>query len=343
MKLLKLLPWVMASVLVGCGFSSPDEKLNETLPRLNLDQILPKVEPNQYCTAQMGSDLLYGLGSTLNDEDEEQHIAGRFLGASEEVKMARNCLILAAPEYPRSLCLLAFVVGARPYTYDKHDAFNYLAYAAANNESCSEYVLYNVYTVGKLGQPRNQDLGMRWLERAARHGELEAREDMVRLSSEQGDLPKAFAWAMILGDAAIIDEQKRQMNAVQVAEGNLLYNQLLGQVTAEQTLKKSLRKQLIAENSGDVYRNHPEALEGLSTAQRLAFMANVVDTMMIYPDFSKRRQLYAYALIARRMQATGPVVDLWQNPKLQALLTNKELSVEDTVAKAMVILERERQ
>lgn len=58
----------MASLLVGCG-ASPDETLNATLPKLSLRELLPQAVANEYCNLYMDSDLLYGIGYQLyNDE-----------------------------------------------------------------------------------------------------------------------------------------------------------------------------------------------------------------------------------------------------------------------------------
>ena len=54
--------------------------------------------------------------------------------------------------------------------------------------------------------------------------------------------------------------------------------------------------------------------------------------------FHTRGQLVAYALISRLVQSTGPAVDLWQDPALQAVLEDDDLSVEDSVAKAKILL-----
>lgn len=343
MKCRSLLPLALFSLLVGCNASSPDEKLNNSLPDLSLEQILPKVEANQYCTPDMDSELLLGLGSRLSDEDELLYGAGRTLQASKEIKMARSCLIMAAPRYTTSLCILGGIVGARQNDYDKSEAFNYIAYAAKHNESCAEAGLADLYSVGKLGQPPNKELAMGWLERAARHGDQDSQQDMVRWSRDQGNFPVAYAWARILDDGQTVEAVKRKMSPQQVAEGEQHYTQLLSQLPPEKDLKQALRKIVIAISSADLYYSHPQVFEGMSPVQRRAFVAQLVDMQDLYPQFHTRGQVIAYALISRSVQTTGPAVDLWQDPALHALLINDELSVEDTVAQAKTILAKRKQ
>ncbi|AZC35428.1 sel1 repeat family protein [Pseudomonas chlororaphis] len=342
MKSRSLLPLAIFTLLLGCNASSPDEKLNNSLPDLSLEQILPKVEANPYCTPEMDSELLLGLGIRLIDEDEVLYGAGRTLLASKEIKMARSCLIMAAPRYTTSLCILGKIVGARQNDYDKSEAFNYIAYAARNNESCAEAGLYDIYSVGKLDQPPNKELAMGWLERAARHGDQDAQQDMVRWSSEQDNFPVAYAWARVLNEAKTIEAVQRKMSPQQMAEGEQHYTQLLSQLTPEKDIEQALRKDLIALSSGELYYSHPEVFEDMSPMQRHAFVAQLVDMLDLYPKFHTRGQVVAYALISRLVQSTGSAVDLWQDPALHALLVNDDLSVEDTVAKAKTILAKRK-
>lgn len=89
MKCKNLLPLALATALVGCGTPSPDEALNATLPKLSLKELLPQAVANEYCNLYMDSDLLYGIGYQLyNDEKPEQ---------------ARSCLIMAAPTDRKSV------------------------------------------------------------------------------------------------------------------------------------------------------------------------------------------------------------------------------------------------
>lgn len=338
MKFNNVLPLAIVALLVGCDALSPDEKLNKELPNLSIQELLPKPVANQYCKPGMDSELLYGLGSMQYDEDERLYGIGRVLIESKELQMAKNCMIMAAPEYTRSLCFLAGMVGSRPSPENNREAFNYLAYAASKNESCAESSLSDVYIVGKLDQEQDKTLGMRWLERAARHGDFDSRQDLISLSSEQGNMPVAYAWARIQDDAEKIAALKINMNPGQIAEGDQHYNQLLSQITSQEVLKQAHRKEQIALHSADVYINHPEAFEGMSPVERRALMASVVDTLSLYPDFTKRQQLYAYVLIARRTQSTGPAVDLWQNPAVRAVLNDKKMNIDEVVAKALAIL-----
>lgn len=341
MKSRSLLPLAIFTLLLGCNASSPDEKLNASLPDLSLEQILPKVEANPYCTPDMDRDLLLGLGMRLIDEDELLHGSSRTLLASKAIQMARSCLIMAAPRSTGSLCILGGIVGARQKDYDKSEAFNYIAYAARHNESCAEAGLYDIYNVGKLDQPPNKELAMAWLERAARHGDQDAQQEMLR-SSEQDNLPLAYAWARTLDDAQTLEALERKMSPQQMAEGEQHYTRLLSQLTPKKDIEQALRQDLIALGTGDLYYSYPEVFAGMSPAQRHAFVAQLVDMQDLYPKFHTRGQVVAYALISRLVQSTGPAMDLWQDPALQALLEDDDLSVEDTVAKAKTILAKRK-
>ena len=61
MKYRSALTLTLFALLLGCNASSPDEKLNATLPELSLEQILPKVEANPYCSPEMDSERLLSL------------------------------------------------------------------------------------------------------------------------------------------------------------------------------------------------------------------------------------------------------------------------------------------
>lgn len=342
MKSRSLLPLAIFTLLLGCNASSPDEKLNASLPDLSLEQILPKVEANPYCTPEMDSERLVGLGIRLFNEDEVLHGSSRTLLASKAIQMARSCLIMAAPRSTDSLCILGGIVGSRQKDYDKSEAFNYIAYAAKQNESCAEAGLYDIYNVGKLDQPPNKELAMGWLERAARHGDQDSQQEMVRWSSEQNNLPQAYAWARTLDDAQTLEAVKRKMSPQQLAEGEQHYTRLLSQLTPKHEIEQALRQDVIVLGTGDLYYSNPEVFEGMSAEQRHAFVAQLVDMQDLYPKFHTRGQLVAYALISRLVQSAGPAVDLWQDPGLQALLEDDDLSVEDTVAKAKIILAKRK-
>lgn len=342
MKCRSLLPLATFTLLLGCNASSPDEKLNDSLPDLSLEQILPQVEANPYCTPDMDSELLIGLGIRLMNEDEVLYGAGRTLLASKEIKMARSCLIMAAPHDTGSLCILGGIVGTRQNDYAKSEAFNYIAYAARKNESCAEAALHSIYNAGKLDHPPNKKLAMGWLERAARHGDQDSQQDMVRRASEQDNFPLAYAWARILDDAQTIEAVQRKMSPQQLAEGERHHTRLLSQLTPQKDIEQALRKDLIALGTGDLYYSYPEVFAGMSPAQRHAFVAQLVDMQDVYPKFHTRGQLMIYALISRLVQSTGPAVDLWQDPALHALLIDDDLEVEDAVAKAKIILAKRK-
>ena len=337
MKYRSALTLTLFALLLGCHASSPDEKLNATLPELSLEQILPKVEANPYCSPEMDSERLVGLGIRLMNEDEVLHGASRTLLASKAIQMARGCLIMAAPRDTMSLCILGGIVGSRQKDYDKSEAFNYIAYAAQHNESCAEAGLYDIYNLGKLDQPANKALAMAWLERAARHGDEDSQQEMLR-SSEQDNLPLAYAWARTLDDAQRLEALKRKMSPQQMAEGEQHYTRLLSQLPSKQDLEQALRQNVILLGTGDIYYDYPEVFAGMSAEQQHAFVAQLVDMQDRYPKFHTRGQLVAYALISRLVQSTGPAVDLWQDPALQAVLEDDDLSVEDSVAKAKILL-----
>lgn len=318
----------MASLLVGCG-ASPEETLNHGLPQLTIEQVLPEAVANRYCNQRMDTELLYGIGTLLDDIGEQLE--------------AKNCMIMAAPDYPIIFCYLAVNVSQRQSPENNREAFNYLAYAASKNERCAEWALYHIYNVGTFDKPANKALSRYWLERAALDADQDSQTAMVELNRAQNNLPVAYAWARVQGDAEELGALKATMAAAQINAGDQHYNELLGKVIPIDVVIAQGRQENIAKFSADLHMHHPEAFEGLSVAERHAFMSKVVDILHQAADFSEHRQLYSYVLISRRAGLTDAPVDLWQNPTLRTLLNNRRISVEDTVAEALVILSKSQQ
>ena len=75
LKLFNVLPLALAVLLAACASTTPENtapkipELNDTLPKLTLDSVLPKVSTNEYCNPAMEADLLFGIGYKLNEID----------------------------------------------------------------------------------------------------------------------------------------------------------------------------------------------------------------------------------------------------------------------------------
>ena len=66
MKLFNVLPLALTTLLAACASTAPEKteptvpELNDTLPKLTLQSVLPQVAANEHCNPAMDSDLLYG-------------------------------------------------------------------------------------------------------------------------------------------------------------------------------------------------------------------------------------------------------------------------------------------
>ncbi len=321
-----LLPLALATVLIGCT-PSPDEELNATLPQLSLKELLPPAVANEYCNPKLDSDLLYGIGYQLYNDDKPEQ--------------ARSCLIMAAPTHDRALCYLASIAeqdSSKDSAERDREAFGYMAYSAVKNDSCAEFGMFQNFTYGMRGQTPDSDLGLRWLERSARHGDADAQQTLVRLHSNKNNLPLAYSWARVLDDSAQIDALKQRMNPQQLSEGEQGFEQLGKHVTSKDAVRKEAREENIAVYSANIHMEYPETFKGLSVAERHALMEQAVATVSARPEFSTRGQLYAYVIIARQAQLKQAGVDVLQNPQIVQLLSDKELEVSEAVKKADVIL-----
>lgn len=331
MRCKKLLPLALATALVGCGTPSPDEALNATLPKLSLKELLPQAVTNEYCNLYMDSDLLYGIGYQLyNDEKPEQ---------------ARSCLIMAAPTHDRALCYLASIAEqdtSKDSAQRDREAFSYMAYSAVRNDSCAEFGMFQNFAYGMRGQTPDTDLGLRWLERSARHGDPDAQQTLIRMHTNKANLPVAYSWARVLDDTAQIDSLKQRMNPQQLSEGEKGYEQLSKNVISKDEVRKEAREENTAVYSANIHIQFPYTFKGLSQKDRHAFMENALATVSARPEFSTRNQFYAYVIISRQAQLHGTNADVLQNPQVMALLSDKELDVAEAVNKAEVILSQAR-
>ncbi|WP_339523713.1 hypothetical protein [Pseudomonas sp. EL_65y_Pfl2_R96] len=331
MRCKNLLPLALATALVGCGTPSPDEALNATLPKLSLKELLPQAVANEYCNLYMDSDLLYGIGYQLyNDEKPEQ---------------ARSCLIMAAPTHDRALCYLASIAEqdtSKDSAQRDREAFSYMAYSAVRNDSCAEFGMFQNFAYGMRGQTPDTDLGLRWLERSARHGDPDAQQTLIRMHTNKANLPVAYSWARVLDDTAQIDSLKQRMNPQQLSEGEKGYEQLSKNVISKDEVRKEAREENTAVYSANIHMQFPYTFKGLSQKDRHAFMENALATVSARPEFSTRNQFYAYVIISRQAQLHGTNADVLQNPQVMALLSDKELDVAEAVNKAEVILSQAR-
>ncbi|WP_256667419.1 MULTISPECIES: hypothetical protein [unclassified Pseudomonas] len=327
MKLRNVLPWIMATALLGCGAPSPDEELNATLPKVSLNELLPPAVANEHCNPDLDSDLLYGIGYQLYNDNQSAE--------------ARNCLIMAAPTHDRALCYLASIAeqdSSKDSAERDREAFGYMAYSARKSDACAEFGMFQNFTFGMRGQTPDTALGLRWLERSARHGDTDAQQTLVRLHNNKGNLPLAYSWARVLDDTAKTEALKQKMNPQQISEGEQGYEQLSKSVTSQDSVRKEAREENIAVYTANIHMEYPETFKGMSVADRHAFMEQAVATVSARPEFSTRGQLYAYVMLARKAQLQKAGVDVLQNPQILQVLSDPELEVADMLKKAEVIL-----
>jgi TPR repeat protein len=329
LKFRNLLPVALLTVLCGCGEPSPDEALNATLPHVSLSELLPPAEANEHCNSALDSDLLYGIGYQLyNDGQPEQ---------------ARSCLIMAAPTHDRALCYLASIAEqdtSKDSAQRDREAFGYMAYSAQKNDSCAEFGMFQNFTYGMRGQTADTALGLRWLERSARHGDPDSQQTLMRFHSGKDELALAYGWARILDDTAGIAELKQRMNPQQISDGEKAYEQLSKDVTSKERVRQDAREENLAVYAANIHLQSPETFSGLSPAQRHDVMAQALATVSARPEFGTRAQLYAYVIISRQVQLKGGDSDVLHNPQLLALLSDKELQVAEAVDKARGILDQ---
>ncbi|MFK3791137.1 sel1 repeat family protein [Pseudomonas piscis] len=338
MKLLKALPLILLAVLAACSPETPQPAapkvpdLNDSLPKLSLQTLLPQVPDTQDCNRQMDSDVLYGIGMAhFNDND---------------YPAAKNCLVLAAPEQHRAFCYLSMIAEQENDASDatpNRQSFDYLAYAASQNDWCAEYGLYQVYRFGRKGMTADRALAQRWLERSAQHGYPVSQQALVQIHEEQGDLASAYAWSKIIDDRNASGERealKARLSPEQLLAAEQHYNQLLGQVTSKEAMYAQAREEDIGRYSATIQQAYPDTFRGMASQERRDFVRQAMLKGIDLPYIHNRRQITSYMVISRRAQLKQANADVLQNKQIVALLGNDDLTVAQILDKAQVILDK---
>lgn len=329
------LPVVLSALILGCT-STPQQQeataeINATLPELTLKSVLPPAEENAYCKRQMDSDILYGVGMELFNNDDTAN--------------AKSCLIFAAPEHNRAFCYLSLIADrdqGKTQAERDQESFNYMAYAASQNDWCAEYGMWRIYQIGSKGVERDPERAKHWLERSALHGYGESQSALAYRYEADDDFVASLAWSRIVGDEDAEQQEllRQRMDAKQLAASEELYESLKQRVTRKEAMYAQAREEDIGRYSASIHLNEPEALQGMETEQRRAFIRQAMLTALDLPYIETRGQVTLYMVLSRRAQMLKPGTDILQNPKLVALLQNTELSFDQANADAQPIIEK---
>jgi len=330
LKLLHVLPLALLTLLAGCATKEPS--LNDTLPKLTLQNVLPVVAANEHCNAQMDSDILYGVGYQLYENGE--------------YKDAKTCMVMAAPKHTRAFCYLSMTT-----RYDSTlsadqrntEAFNYMAYAAMQNDWCAEYGMYESYKFGTVGAKKDVALATRWLERSSLHGYAESQQILIEQYEEQGNLSAAYAWTRIMAnaeDTAAGDDLKAKMNAAQIAEGDKLYSELLTQVTSKKALIEEAREEDVGRYSADIYQNYPDTFKGMSSVERYDYVKQTMLTAIKQPFTKSRGDVMSYIVINRAAQLKLPDANIANDKRIVSLMEDQELSVDETIESGLRVVSK---
>lgn len=332
MKFHHFLPLAAVTLLIGCSTHPAESDLNDTLPKLTLQQVLPAATANEFCNSTLDSDIAYGVGYNLYNEDKLQE--------------AKSCLIMAAPKHNRAFCYLSMIAEQEHSrnTIDRNtEALNYLAYSASRNDWCAEYGMYQNFTEGRRGATQDQALGERWLERSAKHGYPDAQQTLAMHYTSKGDLASSYAWVKIMNigdDASSAESMKERMTPEQIAQGDKLYAELSKVVTSKQALYEEARVEEAVIFAADIYTESPDTFKGMSPEARQTFVKKAIATARERELFKKRGAVSNYVIVAWHAQQQYPSVDIAQNKQIVTVLNNLDLSADETVTQSLAILKK---
>lgn len=334
MRHLHALPVLFSTLILGCTSTAEQSEtaldLNATLPALTLEDVLSPVEENAYCKRQMDSDILYGVGTTLFNANDQAN--------------AKSCLTFAAPEQHRAFCYLALIAAgdAEKSQAERDQAyFNYIAYAASQNDWCAEYGMWRIYQGGSRGVERDPERARLWLERSALHGYGESQSTLAYHYEADKDFASSLAWLRISGaDDEQQENLRQQMDANQLAASDKLYARLQQRVTSKEAMYAEAREEDIGRYSATIHLNDPDVLQGMTTQERRDFIRQAMFTALDLPYIETREQVTLYLVLSRRAQMRQPGADILQNPQLVALLQDTELSFEQANTQARPMIEK---
>jgi hypothetical protein len=330
LKVFNVLPLALFTLLAGCASQAPS--LNDTLPKLTLQSVLPTVTANAHCNAQIDSDIVYGIGYQLYEEGE--------------FKDAKTCMVMAAPKHTRAFCYLSMIARYdETLTVDQRnsEAFNYMAYAALQNDWCAEYGMYESYKYGRVGAKQDTALATRWLERSSLHGYAESQQILIEQYTQQDNLSAAYAWTRIMAkaeDATSGDDLKAKMTAAQIAEGDKLYSELLTQVTSKKTLRDEAREEDVGRYSADIYQHYPDTFKGLSSAERYDYVKQTMLTAIEQPFTKSRGDVMSYIVINRAALLKKPDANIANDQRIVSLMEDEDLSVDETIESGLLVVSK---
>lgn len=328
MKVLNVLPFALLTWLAGC--STQEVPLNDTLPKLTARALLPTVTENEYCNAQMDSDILFGTGLLMYEDGSRD--------------VAQTCLVMAAPKHPRAFCYLStMVLQSGDLTKNKDLVFNYTAYAAMQNDWCAEYGMYDMYSSGTLGAKKDAALATRWLLRSAQHGYPDARKQLIKQYEQQGNLAEAYAWSEFLTDsedAHIGDTLKTRMTPTQIAEADKRYNELTPQVASKADMAAEEREEDVARYSAQVYQNYPDTFKGLTSAERYDYVKKAINQAMELPFTKGPDHVVGYIVINRAAQLKLSGAKIANDPRIVSLMEDDALSVDELIESGLLVVNK---
>ncbi|CAI8852149.1 MULTISPECIES: sel1 repeat family protein [Pseudomonas] len=330
MKVLNILPLALLTFLAGCA--TQEVSLNDTLPKLTAQALLPAVTANQYCNAQMDSDMLFGTGLLMYED--------------REYVEAKTCLVMAAPKYPRAFCYLSAMVHEDDTLTSEQSstlAFNYKAYAATKNDWCAEYGIFEVFEYGTYGVKKDPAIALRWLERSSLHGYPEAQKELIKQYEKRGDLTNAYAWTKIMAnadDAQAGNPLKNRMTPVQLAEAAKRYSELVPQVASKAAMAAEEREEDVARYSAQVYQNYPDTFNGLSSAERYDYVKQAIHQAMELPFTKGPDHVVGYIVINRAAQLKLPGARIENDQRIVTLMEDKALSVDEIVESGLLVVNK---
>ena len=330
MKVSNVLPLVLLTLLAGCA--TQEVPLNDTLPKLTAQDLLPTVSANEYCNAQMDSDIVFGTGLLMYED-----------GARD---IAKTCLAMAAPKHPRAFCYLSSMIrqnGDLANEQTRTLAFNYTAYAAMQNDWCAEYGMYESYKYGIAGAKEDAALATRWLVRSSQHGYPDAQEKLVKQYEEQGNLIEAYAWSKVMADADHTHADatvKTRMTPEQITKGEKRYSELVPQVASKATKAAEEREEDVARYSAQIYQDYPDTFKGLTSAERYAYMKQSIGDAMDLPFIRNRDHVLIYIVIDRAAKLKMPGANIANDPRIVSLIKDKQLTVDETIESGLRVVDK---
>lgn len=327
-----------AILITGCAGKNKDfwdEDLNNTLPKITLQEILPTPEPSKYCKPEMEGYLLYGFGLNFFNE--------------QKLAEAKSCLIMAAPQNNRAFCFLADMIkNEKTITnIEKNKTVsNYISYSAAQKDWCAEYNMYQHYNWGVWGAQKDKALSIRWLRRSALQGYPHAQSTLLSHYRSENDLPSVYAWSKVIGDSDTpsLTRELTAMTPEQKAKGDLLYVMLKKNVHSKEVLLAEAIEQATGTTAAAIQMNYPEIFENSTPSHRYEITKKAIilshDKSIKLNTLSK---VFSYIAISQYAQNNGASTEILKNPEILKLLEDNDLTYPERLSKAKTIINKSNQ